>query len=65
MTSAEYVTFNFAMVQAGMGAWLVREQGPDALPADVPRENVDYYIANSERFEALAAEMEALQDGGD
>ena len=65
MTSAEYVTFNFAVVQAGMGAWLVKEQGPDALPADLSRENVDYYIANSERFEALAAEMEALQDGGE
>ncbi len=65
MTSAEYVTFSFAMVQAGMGAWLVKEQGPDALPADVPRENVDYYIANSERFEALAAEMEAMQDDGE
>ena len=65
MTSTEYVTFMYSMIQAGMGAWLVTQQGEDKLPAGTPRENVDYFRANEDKFEAMTKEMEQLSGEAD
>lgn len=65
MTSAEYVTFMYSMMQAGMAAWLVEEYGQTDLPAGTPRENVDYYIANKERIAAMTEEMQELSGEGE
>ena len=61
MTSTEYITFTFAMFQAGMGAWMVEQGGAGRLPAGVARENVDYYLANKARFEALSEELPPIE----
>lgn len=62
MTSLEYVTFLGSMIQAGMAAWLVEEYGQDKLPEGMPRENVDYYLANKDKFAVLTAELEQQSD---
>lgn len=65
MTSAEYVTFMYSLIQAGMAAWLAEEYGQTELPEGTPRENVDYYIANKEKIEALTEEMQQLSGEGE
>jgi hypothetical protein len=60
MTSAEYVTFMYSMIQAGMAAWMVEEYGQTELPEGTPQENVDYYLANKGKFAALSEELQEL-----
>jgi hypothetical protein len=59
MTSTEYVTFLYSMIQAGMAAWVVEEYGQTELPEGTPQENVDYYLANKDKFTALSKELQA------
>ena len=60
MTSAEYLTFMYSMIQAGMAAWLAEEYGSSELPEGTPRQNVDYYIANKDKLAAATAELQEL-----
>lgn len=53
MSSQEYTTFLFSMIQAGMGAWVAEQQGLDKLPESVPKENVEYYIINKEEADRI------------
>lgn len=62
MTSEEYITFMYSMMQAGMAAWMVKEHGQE-IPAGTPRENVDYYIANEDKIAALTEEMQEMEEG--
>lgn len=65
MTSSEYVTFVYSLAQAAMGAWTMQQYGEDKLPAGTPRENVDFYLANTDKIAALSKEMQALDKGDD
>jgi hypothetical protein len=58
MTSTEYVTFLYSMIQAGMAAWMVEEYGQTEVPDGTPQENVDYYLANKDKFAALSQELQ-------
>lgn len=61
LSSREYVTFMFAMLQAMFGSVMVQMGGEDALadmPAGVMKDNIQFFLANQEAFEAL-------DDGGD
>lgn len=62
LTSEEYVTFMYSVMQAGMAAWMVKEHGQE-IPYGTPRENVDYYIANEEKIAAMTDEMQEMQEG--
>jgi hypothetical protein len=64
MTSTEYVTFLYSMIQAGMAAWMVEEYGQTELPEGTPQENVDYYLANKDKFTALSKELETSSEEG-
>jgi hypothetical protein len=65
LTSSEYVTFVYSLAQAAMGAWSMQQYGEDKLPAGTPRENVDFYLANSDKIAALSKEMQALDKNDD
>ncbi len=65
LTSSEYVTFVYSLAQAAMGAWTMQQYGEDKLPPGIPRENVDFYLANSDRIAALSKEMQALDKDDD
>jgi hypothetical protein len=60
MTSLEYTTFLFSMIQAGMGAYVAQRQGLDKLPKGTVRDNVEYYIINQEKLNALGKELQQL-----
>ncbi|MBW3571298.1 MAG: hypothetical protein KY467_09340 [Gemmatimonadetes bacterium] len=56
MTSRDYVTFLFAMMQAMFGSVMVQMGGEQALndmPDGVLKENIRFFTANQARFEAL------------
>jgi hypothetical protein len=56
LTSREYVTFLFAMIQAMFGSVMVQMGGEQALndmPAGVVKDNIQFFLANQEAFEAL------------
>ena len=57
LTSREYVTFMFALFQAGMAAWLVERHGWDKLPPEIARENVVFYQRHKTRLDSLTAEL--------
>jgi hypothetical protein len=60
LTSREYVTFMFTLMQAGMAAWLVEQHGWDKLPPDIARENVVFYQRHKKQLDSLTA---ALKQG--
>ncbi len=60
MTSRQYTTFLFAMFQAGMGAYVAQQRGLDKLPEGTVRDNVEYYIINQEKLNALGKELQQL-----
>ncbi|HEU0299980.1 MAG TPA: hypothetical protein VFR37_11005 [Longimicrobium sp.] len=56
LTSREYVVFLFAMIQAMFGSVMVQMGGEQALndmPAGVMKDNIQFFLANQEAFEAL------------
>lgn len=56
MTSREYITFMFAMIQAMFGSVMVQMGGEQALndmPAGVMKDNIRFFLDNQEAFEAL------------
>lgn len=56
LTSREYVTFMFAMIQAMVGSVAVQmggEQALNDLPNGVLKDNIRFFIANQDAFEAL------------
>lgn len=63
MTSREFVTFLMSMFQAGMGAWLVEQQGGkfDKVPAGIPHENIRFYQQHRAALEAIGEEMKAVE----
>lgn len=63
MTSREFATFLMSMFQAGMGAWLVEQQGGkfDKVPAGIPHENIRFYQQHRAALEAIGEEMKAVE----
>ena len=63
MTTREYVTFIMSMFQAGMGAWLVEQQGGkfDKVPAGIPHENIRFYQQHRAALEAIGEELKAIE----
>lgn len=63
MTPREFVTFLMSMFQAGMGAWLVEQQGGkfDKVPAGIPHENIRFYQQHRAALEAIGEEMKAVE----
>ncbi|HEX2210792.1 MAG TPA: hypothetical protein VHG93_24125 [Longimicrobium sp.] len=56
MTSREYLTFMFAMIQAMFGSVMVQMGGEQALndmPAGVLKDNIRFFTQNQAAFEAL------------
>ena len=56
MTSREYLTFMFAMIQAMFGSVMVQMGGDQALndmPAGVLKDNIRFFLDNQAAFEAL------------
>jgi hypothetical protein len=56
MTSRDYVTFLFSMMQAMFGSVMVQMGGEQALndmPNGVLKDNIRFFTANQARFEAL------------
>jgi hypothetical protein len=56
MTSHEYLTFMFAMIQAMFGSVMVQMGGEQALndmPAGVLKDNIQFFTQNQAAFEAL------------
>lgn len=56
MTSREYLTFMFAMIQAMFGSVMVQMGGEQALndmPAGVLKDNIQFFTQNQAAFEAL------------
>lgn len=56
LTSREYLTFMFAMIQAMFGSVMVQMGGEQALndmPAGVLKDNIQFFTANQAAFEAL------------
>lgn len=59
MSSREYVTFMFAMMQAMFGSIMVQMGGEQALndmPAGVLKDNIRFFTQNQAAFEALGEE---------
>jgi len=63
MTTREYVTFIMSMFQAGMGAWMVEQQGGkfDKVPAGFPHENIRFYQQHRAALEAIGEELKAIE----
>jgi hypothetical protein len=61
LTSREYVTFMFTLLQAGMGSWLVERQGWDKLPPEIARENVAFYQRHKAQLDSLTAELKSRE----
>ena len=61
LTTREYVVFSFALFQAGMGAWLVEQQGWSKLPPDVARTNVEFYQRHKAQLDSVTAELKDRQ----
>jgi hypothetical protein len=57
LTSREYVTFMFTLLQAGMAAWLVEQHGWDKLPPEIARENVVFYQRHQTRLDSLTQDL--------
>jgi hypothetical protein len=57
LTTREYVVFTFALFQAGMGAWVVEQQGWSKLPPDVARANVEFYQRHKAQIDSVTAEL--------
>jgi hypothetical protein len=56
MTSRDYVTFLFSTMQAMFGSVMVQMGGDQALadmPAGVLKQNIQFFMAHQEEFEAL------------
>ena len=56
MSSRDYVTFLFATMQAMFGSIMVQMGGEQALndmPAGVMKDNIHFFLANQEAFDAL------------
>ena len=60
MTSREYITFMFAMFQAGMASWAAKQPGAK-LPPDISRENIAFMDTHKERLDALQKEFQAME----
>ncbi|MDQ3797716.1 MAG: hypothetical protein M3294_09195 [Pseudomonadota bacterium] len=60
MSSQEYTTFLFSLIQAGMGASLAQSRGLDKLPEGIPRKNVEYYIVHEDKLNALGQQLQQL-----
>lgn len=61
LTSHEYLTFMFAMVQAMFGSVMLQmggEQALNDLPAGVMKDNIQFFTANQAAFEALGEDDE-------
>lgn len=54
MSTREYLVFSFAMMQAGMAAWVVNETDGE-LPPGVSMANVEFYTAHQEGLKALSS----------
>jgi hypothetical protein len=52
MSTREYLVFSFAMLQAGMAAWVVNETDGE-LPPDVSMANVEFYTSHQEELKSL------------
>jgi hypothetical protein len=63
MTTREYVTFIMSMFQAGMGAWMVEQQGGkfDKVPAGFPHENIRFYQQHRAALEAIGEELKEIE----
>lgn len=57
LSTREFVVFTFALLQAGMGAWLVEQQGWSKLPPDFARANVEFYQRHKALLDSLTAEL--------
>ena len=57
LTTREYVVFTFALFQAGMGAWMVEQQGWSKLPPEFARANVEFYQRHRASLDSLTAEL--------
>ncbi|MGH7520642.1 MAG: hypothetical protein ACREMI_05145 [Gemmatimonadales bacterium] len=62
LTTREYVVFTFALFQAGMGAWVVEQQGWSKLPPDVARANVEFYQRHKAQIDSVTAELKNRDD---
>jgi hypothetical protein len=62
LTTREYVVFTFALFQAGMGAWLVEQQGWSKLPPDFARANVEFYQRHKAQLDSLTADLKNRTD---
>jgi hypothetical protein len=63
MTSREYITFMFAMLQAGMASWASKQPGAK-LPPDISRENIAFVDTHKEKLDALQKEFQAMEKKG-
>jgi hypothetical protein len=63
MTSREYITFMFAMLQAGMASWASQQPGAK-VPPDVSRENIAFVDTHKEKLDALQKEFQAMEKKG-
>ncbi|HJS42385.1 MAG TPA: hypothetical protein VJ755_02870 [Gemmatimonadales bacterium] len=61
LTTREYVVFSFALLQAGLAAFLVEQQGWDKLPPDVARSNVEFYQRHKAALDSVGAELRPRQ----
>lgn len=57
LTTREYVVFTMTLFQAGMGAWLVEQQGWDKLPPEIARENVLFYQRHKAQLDSVTVEL--------
>ena len=62
LTTREYVVFTFALFQAGMGAWMVEQQGWSKLPPEFARANVEFYQRHRASLDSLTAELKQRDD---
>ena len=63
LTTREFVTFIQSMFQAGMGAWMVEQQGGkfDKVPAGIPHENIRFYQQHRAELDRIGEEFKALE----
>jgi hypothetical protein len=57
ITSREYVIFTVAMLQAGLGAWVVERHGWRGLDSGMVRENIVFYQRHKPYLDSLRAEI--------
>ena len=60
MSTSEFVTFQFSLLQASMAAAVMEMQQGAALPKGTPPENVEFVRTHRARLEKFGEEMKAL-----